>query len=139
MEKSEKYNSEYLQKFNDFRYIDVFTFTIKYEIPWEWMILLIHDEQDFPDAYSIHPRLSIERRKSQNTYWIRLKKKIVSGIDTSHSQCSKYSYNTCLEVYFQKVIEAKYKCDPTFLFNGPHLFTSKLQQCNRLASKIYCS
>ena len=88
----------------------------------------MHEKDDFPDAYNIHPRVRIENKKV--TYWVRIKKKIISGLDTHHSRCSKYSFSACLEVYYQKFIEKHYKCDPTFLFNGSHLYKSNLEKCN---------
>ena len=108
------------------RNIPVYTFELKNQRPWEFMVFLLSETKDLPDAYEIHPRKSII---NGFRFWFRIKKKIVRGIHTEHSKCSRYSRKTCLEVYHQKRIEDKYRCDPTFLFNAGHLYNSNLTQC----------
>ena len=114
------------------RDIPVYTLKLKDELTSNYMILMLHEKEDLPDAYGIHPRLSIENNHDQHfRYWIRIKKKLIKGIHTQHSKCSQFSHKTCLEVFHQKQIESKFTCDATFLFNASHLQKSNLTQCSK--------
>ena len=128
LDKSKHFSS----KLKDYeRDIPVYTLELKDKMTWTWMTLMLHEKDDLPDAFDIHPRMAIEMKTK---YWIRIKKKIIKGIHTQHSKCSQFSYKTCLEVFHQKRIESKYGCDATFLFNASHLQISNLTQCPKLVT-----
>ena len=88
------------------------SFIIKDSIPWKKIKIVLHDRQDFPDAFHLQPLFTIEKKRLH--YSAIIQKKISKLVNTKHSPCGKYSQLACMEaIQFKQM--AKYGCDQSFV------------------------
>ena len=105
------------------------------EFQWDWIALLIHNENDFPSAMISQPFFWL---KSLNYYRICLKKNYISRVFTDNYPCQTYSFETCNDIENYKAMQQKYNCNVPLLNTGTHLeqfFAKNLKNCNESVTR----
>ena len=84
----------------------------------EWNIYL-HNQNDFPDASIIHPR--IEFLSPMKNYELNMRIRSFMKSSTSSRPCSQYQPKACKEIKVQKKIAKDYLCQVPIFYSGKHL------------------
>ena len=86
------------------------------ELGWN---IYLHNENDFPDALTIHPR--IEFLYPMNNYELNMRIRSFIKSSTISRPCSQYQPKACKEIKVQKKIAKDYKCQAPIFYSGRHL------------------
>ena len=92
--------------------------SIKHWNELEWNIYL-HNQNDFPDALTIHPR--IEYLYPTKYYELNMRIRSFTKSSTISRPCSQYQPKACKEIKVQKKIAKDYKCQAPIFYSGRHL------------------
>ena len=83
----------------------------------KWNIYL-HNENDFPDALTIHPRIEF---LYQMNYEVNMRIRSFMKPSTSSRPCSQYQPKACKEIKVQQKIAKDYQCQAPIFYSGQHL------------------
>ena len=86
------------------------------ELGWN---IYLHNENDFPDALTIHPR--IEFLYPMNNYELNMRIRSFIKSSTISRPCSQYQPKACKEIKVQKRIAKNYQCQVPIFNSGRHL------------------
>ena len=84
----------------------------------EWNIYL-HNQNDFPDALTIHPR--IEFLYPTKYYELNMRIRSFTKSSTISRPCSQYQPKACKELKVQQKIAKDYQCQAPIFYSGQHL------------------
>ena len=88
---------------------------------WKWSLFL-HNTNDLPDAYTIHPNIkALWNPGSALSYDFTLRTRHFSKDSTKYSPCSNYQPKACTDVYLQQKIAEDYNCQIPIFFSGKHM------------------
>ena len=86
------------------------------ELGWN---IYLHNENDFPDSLTIHPR--IEFLYPTNNYELNMRIRSFIKSSTISRPCSQYQPMACKEIKVQKRIAKDYQCQVPIFYSGRHL------------------
>ena len=116
--RSEKYQDI---DFNQFDVIPSLWFYYRPHLhPWTWITLMLHTQNDAPDAMRSHP-FFYPKAKDKKYYSIKLRKKILNKQSTKKEPCWESSYETCQDLKDCYTIVEKYNCSTPYLYSGAHM------------------
>ena len=90
--------------------------------PYGAMMIMLHTQNDLPDAAELNGKVRAAILKNDNlVHEVELGKKTSKRESTRKIPCVKYEYKTCQNIEDNRIVFDRFNCHIPLLYNGQHL------------------
>ena len=110
-------------------------FILTESLPWKNINVILHSNDDFPDAWIMHGYLQLPSisNKMFKAFRIKMRKKVSKRESTENVPCTQYDQETCKNIEDNKRILNTFNCRMPILYQGhylDHLFSDDIPLCD---------